>query len=89
MDILKNDNSFYIGEEENPKAYIKYSFEDDNTLSIDSTFVDPEFRGQGVAEQLTDKVVELAKENNYKIVPVCSYAVKYFEKNEEHKELLK
>lgn len=89
MEILKKENLFYMGNKNNPDAYIKYSFRDENTLSIDSTFVDPKLRGKGVAKQLTEKVVELAEENNYKIIPVCSYAVKYFEDHIEHSDLLK
>lgn len=89
MEILKKENLFYLGNENNPDAYLKYSFRDENTISIDSTFVDPKLRGEGVAKLLTDKVVDLAKENNYKIIPVCSYAVMYFEKNQELTDLLK
>lgn len=89
MEILKKGNMFYVGKELSPDAYLKYSFRDENTLSIDSTFVDPKLRGEGVAKKLTDKVVELAKVEDYKIIPVCSYAVKYFEKNENLKEILK
>lgn len=88
MEILKKENLFYMGNENSPDAYIKYSFRDEKTLSIDSTFVDPKLRGKGVAKQLTEKVVGIAKENNYKIIPVCSYAVKYFETKPEYKELL-
>ena len=32
---------------------------------------------------------QYVKENNYKIVPICSYAVKFFEKNTQYNNLLK
>ena len=35
-----------------------------------------------------EKVINEAKEKGLKIIPVCSYAVSYFEKNPEYKELL-
>ena len=44
--------------------------------------------GKG-AKILMEKVINEAKEKGLKIIPVCSYAVSYFEKNPEYKELLK
>ncbi len=62
---------------------------DGNELTITHTIVNPLFRGQGIAKILMEKVIEMAKEKGLKIIPVCSYAVSYFEKNPEYKELLK
>lgn len=88
MEILRKENLFYVGDTNNPDAYLKFSFRDENTVSIDSTFVDPKLRGQGVAKKLTEKVVDLAREEGYKIIPVCSYAVKFFE-DPQFSDLLK
>ena len=87
MDIKVSKDLIYIGEESNPKAYINFRVED-NKMSIDHTIVKKELEGQGIAGKLTDKAVEYAKENGYKIVPICSYAVRYFEKRPELKDLL-
>ncbi|RLG43785.1 MAG: N-acetyltransferase, partial [Thermoproteota archaeon] len=35
-----------------------------------------------------DYVVDYARENGYKIVPVCSYAVAYFRKHKELSDIL-
>ena len=48
-------------------------------LFFESTVVSPELRGQGIAGKLFEAGVKYARENNYKIVPVCSYIVKKFE----------
>lgn len=77
MEIKKGDNRFYIGESEsNDLARITYFYKEDNIIVIDHTFVSPELRGQSVAGKLLNSVVTFAKENNLKIIPVCSYAVK-------------
>ena len=34
----------------------------------------------GIADKLLNAGVKYAEENNYKIVPICSYVVKKFEK---------
>ncbi len=84
---------------ENNKIYAKDSFgkivceidfpsENEGEVTITHTFVDESLRGKGVAKLLVDEVVKVAKEEQLKIVPKCSYAVKYFEKYKENSHLL-
>lgn len=88
--IRKIDNLFFIGDENKPDAFLKVDInEEDKVLSIVSTMVDTRFRGQGIAGKLTKEVAEYAKAEGYKIEPVCSYAVDYFEKNDLYKDLIK
>lgn len=85
--IIKEDKIELIQED---KVVGKIEFvKDNNELTITHTLVNPLFRGQGIAKILMEKVIELSKEKGLKIIPVCSYAVSYFEKNKEYKELLK
>jgi len=51
-------------------------------LYVESTVVSSELRGQGIAGKLFDAGVKYARENGYKIVPICSYIVKKFESGE-------
>ncbi len=87
MDIKTKDLLIYIGDENDPKAYISYSL-DGAVMKIEHTVVKKELEGQGIARKLTDKAVEVAKENSWKIQPICSYAVNYFNKHEELKDIL-
>ena len=48
--------------------------------SIDHTYVNPENRGQGIARGLLEAVVEAARKAGVKLQPICSYAVKAFQK---------
>ena len=73
-----NEGFFIFGENGDELAKLTYRKEGEK-LYFESTVVSPELRGQGIAGKLFDAGVEYARENEYKIVPVCSYIVKKFE----------
>lgn len=54
---------------------------DGDTVSVNRVFVPEELRGQGAAGQIMAEIVKAAEKNGDKIVPVCSYAVAWMEKN--------
>ncbi len=85
--VERRSNEFLIRLDAGKYAYIKYHL-GANALHIDSTFVPDEHRGRGLAETLLRAVTEYARRNNLKIVPVCSYAKRYFEMHREHENLL-
>ena len=43
---------------------------------IPHTEVDPAYGGQGIARRLIEEIIEAARREGKKIVPVCSYAAK-------------
>jgi len=55
--------------------------------SIDHTYVNPDNRGQSIAQGLLEAVVEAAKKAGVKLQPVCSYAVKAFQEKAEYQAL--
>ena len=59
-----------------------------NLSTIDHTFVDPDIRGQNVAAYLIKIIVEQARNENVKIIPLCSFAKKEFMKIDEYKDIL-
>ena len=73
-----NEGFFIFGENGDELAKLTYRKEGEK-LYFESTVVSPELRGQGIAGKLFDAGVEYARENGYKIVPICSYIVKKFE----------
>ena len=77
----KDSDGLEVGE-------ITYSRGGKDVLVIEHTGVDPDYRGQGLAEELVGKVVEKAKKEGLKIEPVCSFAKKEFEQKEEYREVL-
>ena len=82
MNFDSGDSCFYKNDEnENLICEISYSIADNNMISIDRTFVNDDYRGQGIAAQLVDRVVEMAREENKKIIPRCPFAKGIFERN--------
>ena len=54
-------------------AEISYIWNGGEQIEANHTWVDDSLRGQGVARQLLDTLVEFAREKQLKIVPTCSY----------------
>jgi len=82
MDFDSGDSRFYKKDEnENLICEIIYSIANSSLISIDRTFVDDDYRGQGIAAQLVGRVVEMAREENKKIIPRCPFAKAILERN--------
>ena len=59
----------------------------DGTITIDHTGVPPEYEGRGIAAKLVNKAVADAREQGFKITPVCSYVVAQFRRHPEWADL--
>ena len=82
MNFDCGDLRFYKNDEnENLICEITYSIADSSTIVIDRTYVNDDYRGQGIAAQLVDRVVEMAREENKKIIPICPFAKGMLERN--------
>lgn len=79
---------FIMLTEEMLGAEITYIWNDSTHFTIDHTWVDEFYRGQGVAKKLFDAVIAFAREKNVKIIPVCSYAVAMFQRDSKIADLL-
>ena len=58
-----------------------------NNFVITHVGVDPALRGQGVAGKIVEAGLEYARENSYRVVPMCSYAAAYIRRHPEYAEL--
>lgn len=89
MDFTIEENRIYLTDEhEKVIAEVTFPYTKESTVEINHTYVDESLRGQGVAGKLLEAVVKQVTERNLRVVPTCSYAVTWFEKHPEHKELL-
>lgn len=61
---------------------------DDSTLYINYVEAPPNLRGTGAAGKLMEGIVQVAKDRNYKIFPICSYAVSWLKRHDEYQSLL-
>lgn len=56
---------------------------------IDHTDVADDYRGQGVGHKLLDAVVDFARNNQIKIIPLCPYAKSVFDKDPSIRDVLR
>lgn len=90
MEVIKRaNNKFYVGENiENVLAEITFVPKGPDKIIIDHTYVSDSLKGQGIGQQLVKTVAEYARQENKKIIPLCSYAKRVMTKNEEYRDVL-
>ncbi len=86
MEIHKKESGrtgkLVVIENNEEMADIGYLINDEDNYVIDHTSVNEKLSGQGVGQKLVDAMVDLARENNKKIIPSCEFAKKIFQRNE-------
>ena len=55
-------------------GFLEFTRPDTAVMRIEYVEVDPGLRGTGLGRQLVEKAVAFAKDNQLKVVPICSYA---------------
>jgi len=80
---------FYTEDEIGITSELSYSTTENGVLIIDHTETRIEFKGKGLASRLVKESVDYARENNFKIVPGCSYAKAHFDRHKENEDVLK
>lgn len=89
MLVQQEDNgkkgSFFIKEDETLLAEMAYHWRNDHLFIIDHTEVSDQLAGKGIGKQLVNAAVEFARVNNHKIIPVCPFAKKMFERTRSMK----
>ncbi|EFI41977.1 MULTISPECIES: GNAT family N-acetyltransferase [Peptoniphilus] len=89
MELKNGKNSIYIGNsEEDYEATIQFRKIKDGVVEVYHTGVGEKLKGQGIAGKLVDALVERAKEENFKVIPTCSFADKKMNENCEYKEFI-
>lgn len=63
-----------------------YVWAGDDKFIIEHTIGNPEFKGVGM--QLLDKAVAFARDNGKKIIPLCPFAKKMFDRKEDIRDVL-
>ena len=72
---------FYLGNHRHHLAEMTYTWAGDSILIIDHTLVDDTLRRQGIGHQLLNAVVQLAREKQVKIIPLCPFAKSVFDQD--------
>ena len=81
MEFIREKNKIYhLDDSGKLLAEITYIDLNESTVEANYTFVDSSLRGQGIAEQLVETLVEEIQSQGKKIKPTCSYVVKLFQR---------
>lgn len=79
MEFKHSENNISLMQGDREIGFLKYGIVD-NIMYINGVVVDEAFRGQGLAKKIMNAGVDYAKNNNYKIIPRCSYVVSAFDR---------
>ena len=92
MEIQRSEDrdrgEFFIEENDGRLALMTYKKAGDDKIIIDHTEVDPNFRGEGLGEDLVAAGVEYARKNNLKIIATCPFAKKVIDENPAFRDIL-
>jgi uncharacterized protein len=77
----------FVADIDGETAYITYRELDRGVLELDHTYVPREFRGGGIASQLTVRALGYARERGCRVVPSCPFVAAYIERHPEFREL--
>ena len=77
-----DETGFFFAEDDGKRmGYLSYEWADSTRFAILHTVVEEAFQGQGVAKALLNAAVDYARNNGYKIMPLCPYAEKVFRRD--------
>ena len=68
-------------------ALIDYS-EQNGVLAMTHTEVPPEFEGKGIGSKLVKGALELVKNENKRVRPLCPFVAAYIERHPEYEPLI-
>src|SRR3954469_5660500 len=68
-------------------AFIDYKLLRDKLFLI-HTEVPPALKGKGAGNAIVQKALQYAKDNNYKIVPICPFVQSYLKRHKEWNDIV-
>jgi uncharacterized protein len=88
LEEVDNKGKAYVGSPTDSGAEMTYSKAGTSLIIIDHTEVSEAFRGLGVGKQLLYALVEMARDKNLKIMPLCPYAKRVFNTDKSIQDVL-
>lgn len=87
MELKRADQKIEAYQEGQAVGEITYSDTKGGKWIIDHTYVDPNHRNQQIGEQLVNAIVEWAREENVKLLPLCPFAKREFEQTPDYADV--
>jgi uncharacterized protein len=81
----KNHGHFYISENDEQIAEMQIGITG-NDLTVYHTEVLPQYEGKGVAKKLLAAMVDYARKNQLKVIPLCPYVLAQFTRHPQQYE---
>lgn len=93
MTIQQQDNgkkgSFYIEENGNRLAEMVYTWAGEKVFIVEHTEVDESLEGKGIGKQLVHHMVEFARSNGLKVIPLCPFTKAVLDRKPEWQDVVK
>lgn len=80
--------AFQYKPDEKVLAEMVYTMPNPRLMVIDHTDVDDSLRGLGIGKILQQHLVEYVRLNGIKVIPICPFAKKMFERTKEWSDVL-
>lgn len=88
LEINDRKGFFHIDVNGKTEAKMTFVFAGPDKIIIDHTEVNEGNNGKGYGKKMVTKAVEYARERNIKIIPLCPFAKKVFDKTPEFRDVL-
>ena len=88
LEINDRKGYFHIDIEGKTEAKMTFVFAGTDKIIIDHTEVNEGNNGKGYGKMMVAKAVEFAREKNIKIIPLCPFAKKVFDKTPGYNDVL-
>ena len=70
------------------ESVCEYGPAGEKTLNFSHTYVPPELRGKGIAEELVRQALEDVRERGFKVIPSCWYVRVYIDRHAQYRDLV-
>ena len=88
LELTDKNGFFHIDINGKIEAKMTFVFAGPDKIIIDHTEVNEGNNGKGFGKKMVAKAVEFARDKNIKIIPLCPFAKKVFDKTPEFRDVL-
>jgi len=88
LELNDRKGFFHIDINGKTEGKMTFVFAGPDKIIIDHTEVNEGNNGKGYGKKMVDKAVEYAREKGIKIIPLCPFAKKVFDKTPEFRDVL-
>lgn len=88
LEVNDKNGYFHIDIDSKTEAKMTFVFAGSDKIIIDHTEVNEGHNGKGFGKMMVEKAVAFAREKNIKIIPLCPFAKKVFDKTPAFSDVL-